>query len=76
MRISEAEPEDFHPDGRVLLEISLPAPREKICTEGIVRRTKASEKEKRMILLGIQFGGMSDTDSSKLYELIYGESLI
>ena len=76
VRISEGEPEDLQPGSRVLLELSLPAPREKIRTEGIVRRTRVSEKQKSIMLLGIQFVGMSHNDSNKLYEFIYGESLI
>ena len=76
VRVPNSTPEDFHPDDQVLLEIDLQGDLAKVRTAGIVRRVKASEKEKGITLLGIQFVGMSDTDSKNLSELIYGETFV
>ena len=76
VRVPDTKPEEFHPDDQVLVEIDLQGDLGKVRTAGIVRRAKASEKEKRITLLGIQFVGMSDIDSKNLSDFIYGEIFI
>jgi hypothetical protein len=58
------------------VEIDLQAELGKVRTAGIVRRAMLYEMEKRMTLVGIKFVGMTDTDSKKLNNFIYGETLI
>ena len=76
VKISNSEPEEFQLNDQVLLEIDLEAGFGKIRTAGIVRRALLYESEKRTTLVGIKFIGMTDTDSSKLNSLIYGNTLI
>jgi len=76
VRVPDTKPEEFHPDDQVLVEIDLRGDLGKVRTAGIVRRVKATEKEKRITLLGIQFVGMSDIDSKNLSDFIYGEIFI
>ena len=76
VRVPDTKAEEFHPNDQVLVEIDLQGDLGKVRTAGIVRRVKASDKEKRITLLGIQFVGMSDTDSKNLSDFIYGETFI
>ena len=76
VRVPDTKPEDFHLDDQVLVEIDLQGDLGKVRTAGIVRRVKASEEEKRITLLGIQFVGMSDTDSKNLSDFICGEAFV
>jgi CRP-like cAMP-binding protein len=76
VRVPDTKPEEFHPDDQVLVEIDLQGDLGKVRTAGIVRRVKASEKDKRITLLGIQFVGMSDMDSKNLSDFIHGETFI
>lgn len=76
VRVPKAEPEEFQPNDQVLVEIDLQAELGKVRTAGIVRRAMLYEMEKRMTLVGIKFVGMTDTDSKKLNNFIYGETLI
>ena len=69
----DSEPDSFHPEGQVRLEIVLPEPWGEIRTLGVIRRVKPIKKEKKMTLVGIEFEGMAETDSQKLDEFIHGE---
>jgi len=76
VRVPDTKPEEFHPDDQVLVEIDLQGDLGKVRTAGIVRSVKATEKKKRITLLGIQFVGMSDIDSKNLSDFICGETFI
>ena len=76
VKVPKAEPEEFRPNDQVLLEIDLEADLGKIRTAGIVRRTMLYEMEKKMILVGIKFLGIVDTDSKKLTNFLHGEALV
>ena len=76
VRVPEAELEEFQPNDQVLLEIDLEADLGKLRTAGIVRRAMLYEMEKRTTLVGIKFVGMTDNDSKKLNNFIYGKTLI
>ena len=76
VRVPEAELEEFQPNDQVLLEIDLEADLGKVRTAGIVRRAMLYEMEKRTTLVGIKFVGMTDNDSKKLNNFIYGKTLI
>ena len=76
VKVPKAESEEFQPNDQVLLEIDLEADVGKVRTAGIVRRAMPYEIEKRTTLVGIKFVGMTDTDSKKLNNFIYGETII
>lgn len=76
VRVSKAELEEFQPGDQVLLEIDLEANLGKIRTAGIVRRAMLYDMEERITLVGIEFVGMTATDSKKLTDFIYGEAQI
>jgi len=75
-KVPKAEPEEFQPNDQVLLEIDLGADLGKVRTAGIVRRAMLHEMEGRMTLVGIKFVGMTDSDSKKLNNSIFGKTLI
>jgi CRP-like cAMP-binding protein len=74
--LPNSEPEEFQLNAQVLLEIDLEGDFGKVRTAGIVRRALLYEVKKNTTLLGIQFIGMTDTDSKRLNSLIYGKTLI
>ena len=76
VRVPDAKQEEFHPDDQVLLEIDLQGDLGKVRTAGIVRRAMLYEMGKKVTLVGIEFVGMTDIDSKKLNNFIYGETLI
>ena len=76
VRVPDTKQEEFHPDDQVLLEIDLQGDLGKVRTAGIVRRAMLHEMGKKVTLVGIEFVGMTDTDSKKLNNFIYGETLI
>ncbi len=76
VRVQDTKHEEFHPDDQVLLEIDLQGGLGKVRTAGIVRRAMLHEMGKKVTLVGIEFVGMTDTDSKKLNNFIYGETLI
>ena len=76
VKVPDAKQEEFHPDDQVLMEIDLQADLGKVRTAGIVRRAMIYEMGKKVALVGIEFVGMTDTDSKKLNNFIYGDSLI
>lgn len=76
VRVPDAKQEEFHPDDQVLLEIDLQGDLGKVRTAGIVRRAMLYEMEKKVTLVGIEYVGMTDIDSKKLNNFIYGETLI
>ena len=76
VKIPKAEPEEFQPNDQVLLEIDLEADLGKVRTAGIVRQAMLYEMEKKTTLVGIKFLGITDTDSKKLNNFLYGEALV
>jgi len=76
VKVPEAEPEKFQLNDQVLLEIDFEADLGKIRTAGTVRRAILYETEKKTTLLGIKFLGMKDSDSKKLSNFLYGETLV
>ena len=76
VRIPRAEPEEFRPDDQVLLEIDLPGDLGKVRTAGIARRVMLYEMEKKITLVGIEFIGMTDTDSKKINGFVCGENIV
>jgi c-di-GMP-binding flagellar brake protein YcgR len=76
VRVPDTKDEQFHPDDQVLLEIDLQGDLGKVRTAGIVRRAMLHEMGKKVTLVGIEFVGITDTDSKKLNNFIYGETLI
>ena len=76
VKVSEAEPEEFQLKDQVLLEIDFEADLGKIRTAGTVQRAMLYEMEEKTTLLGIKFLGMTDSDSKKLSNFLYGEALV
>jgi CRP-like cAMP-binding protein len=76
VKVPEAEPEEFQLKDQVLLEIDFEADLEKIRTAGTVQRAMLYEMEEKTTLLGIKFLGMTDSDSKKLSNFLYGEALV
>lgn len=76
VRVPDTVQEEFQADDQVLLEIDFQGELGKVRTAGIVRRAMLHEMGKKFTLVGIEFVGMSDTDSKKLNNFIYGETLI
>jgi c-di-GMP-binding flagellar brake protein YcgR len=76
VKVPEAEPEKFQLNDQVLLEIDFEADLGKIRTAGIVRRAMLYEMEKKTTLVGIKFLGMTDSDTKKLSNFLYGEALV
>jgi len=76
VKVPKAEPEEFQLNDQVLLEIDFDADLGKIRTAGIVRRAMLYEMEKKTTFVGIKFLGMTDFDSKKLSNFLYGEALV
>ncbi len=76
VKVPKAEPEEFQLNDQVLLEIDFESDLGKIRSAGIVRRAMLNEIEKNTTLLGIKFLGMTDSDSKKLNNFLYGEALV
>jgi hypothetical protein len=73
-RVLGASPDAFHIEGEVRLEIGLPGTWGAVNTLGTVRRVKPALTDPKMILVGVDYVGMADTDAKKLKEFLYGET--
>ena len=76
VKVPKSEPEEFQLNDQILLEIDFESDLGKIRTAGTVRRAMLYEMEKKTTLLGIKFLGMTDSDSKKLSNFLYGEALV
>ena len=76
VKVPRSEPEEFQLNDQILLEIDFESDLGKIRTAGTVRRAMVYEMEKKTTLLGIKFLGMTDSDSKKLSNFLYGEALV
>jgi hypothetical protein len=70
--VSGASPDAFQLQSEVRLEIELPQPWGEIRTLGTIRRIKPARTNQKMIMLGIDYAGMAESDAKKLKEYLSG----
>jgi hypothetical protein len=70
--VSGASPESFQLQSEVRLEIELPQPWGEIRTLGTIRRLKPARTDQQMIMLGIDYVGISEADAKKLKDYVSG----
>jgi CRP-like cAMP-binding protein len=70
--VSGASPESFQLQSEVRLEIELPQPWGEIRTLGTIRRLKPARTDQQMIMLGIDYVGISESDAKKLQDYVSG----
>jgi CRP-like cAMP-binding protein len=67
-----ASAEPFQLQSEVRLEIELPQPWGEIRTLGAIRRVKPARTDQKMIMLGIDYVGIAESDAKKLKDYLSG----
>ena len=70
--VSGASPEPFQLQSEVRLEIELPQPYGEIRTLGVIRRVKPARTDEKMIMLGMDYVGIAESDAKKLRDYLSG----
>jgi CRP-like cAMP-binding protein len=70
--VSGASAEPFQLQSEVRLEIELPQPWGEIRTLGAIRRVKPARTDQKMIMLGIDYVGIAESDAKKLKDYLSG----
>jgi CRP-like cAMP-binding protein len=68
--VSGASPEPFQLQSEVRLEIELPQPWGETRTLGVIRRVKPARTNEKMIMLGIDYVGIAESDAKKLRDYL------
>jgi CRP-like cAMP-binding protein len=70
--VSGASAEPFQLQSEVRLEIELPQPWGEIRTLGAIRRVKPARTDQKLIMLGIDYVGIAESDAKKLKDYLSG----
>jgi CRP-like cAMP-binding protein len=70
--VSGASTEPFQLQSEVRLEIELPQPWGEIRTLGTIRRVKPARTDPKVIMLGIDYAGIAESDAKKLKDYLSG----
>jgi CRP-like cAMP-binding protein len=73
VRVSGASTDTFKTEGEVRLEIELPDPWGEIRTLGKIRRVKPALSDDKIVMVGIEFAGMAESDTRGLQEYLHGK---
>jgi len=68
--VSGASPEPFQLQSEVRLEIDLPQPWGETRTLGVIRRVKPARTNENMIMVGIDYVGIAESDAKKLKDYL------
>ena len=68
--VSGASPEPFQLQSEVRLEIDLPQPWGETRTLGVIRRVKPARTNENMIMVGIDYVGIAESDAKKLRDYL------
>jgi hypothetical protein len=73
VRVSGASKDTFQAECEVRLEIKLPDPWVEIRTLGKILRVKPALSDERIIMVGIEFSSMSESDTRSLKDYLHLE---
>ena len=68
--VSGASPEPFQLQSEMRLKIGLPQPWGEIGTLGVIRRVKPALTDQKMIMLGVDYVGIAESDAKKLKDYL------
>ncbi|MEJ2363175.1 MAG: cyclic nucleotide-binding domain-containing protein [Deltaproteobacteria bacterium] len=68
--VSGASPEPFQLQSEVRLEIDLPQPWGETRTLGVIRRVKPARTNEKMVMVGIDYVGIAESDAKKLRDYL------